>query len=219
MIEAILIAQQGLVHVERLGGGPLWEVWLLERSWLTGAALVLAGILAWFFLMQAGKRRPAAIATSALVVLGIVVMVLGRAVETDRERLEALTRAFVDEFVAGNGAALEGMISERVALLSAGRAVDEDRALLIGASVVRPIDDSSFSSMGSRLESPNLGKTRFSVQTTHSGLYSGRVSSAWELDWQRGEDGRWRIVTFECLHIFNRPPGDQWVQWARRVSR
>ncbi len=219
MIEALLIAQQGLVRVERLEGGPAWEVWLLERSLLTGAALVLAAILGWFFLTQAGKRRAAIITSSTLVVLGIGVLVLGRAVETDRERLEALTRAFVEEFVAGETAALEAMISERVALLSAGRGVSADRDLLIGASRGTPIDDFSYSSMGSTLDSANIGKTRFSVQTTHSGLYSGRVSSAWELDWQRAEDGRWRIITFECLHVFNRPPGDEWVQWARRVSR
>lgn len=215
----MVLAQQGLVHVERLTGGAWWEVWLIERSWLTGAVLMVAGVIAAYVLAGRGQKRAGMGAAAAGVVLGGGVMVIGLTVETDRERIRVLTERFVERFVAGDSAALDEMMAERVALLSAGSSVDADRDLLISASRATPISEFAYSGLGSTIDTPNSGRTRFSVRTTHSGLYTGRVNSAWELEWARGRDGAWRIVTFECLHIFNRAPGTQWVEWARRVSR
>lgn len=220
MIEgAMVLAQSGLVNMEPLSGGSWWEVWMLERSWFTGAALVLAGVLAWFILARSEKRTVAVVATAVFVTLGIAVSALGNAVETDRERLRKLSAEFVDEFVEGDTAALERMMLERVALLSAGAAVNAERDLLISASGATPISAITYNDMGATMDAPSLGRTRFSVRTTHEGLYTGTVTSGWELEWVRGNDDVWRIGTFECLHIFNRPPGDQWVTWARRVAR
>lgn len=215
----LLLAQQGLVNMEPLSGGSVWEVWLLEKSWLTGGVLVFAGVLAWFFLARAEKKTAAVAVTAALVTLGIAVSVLGNGVETDREHIRARTAEFVDEFVAGQTRSLEELMLEQVVLLSSGAAVNAERDLLISASSVTPISDISYTDMGAEMISPGLGKTRFAVRTTHAGIFSGTVTSGWELEWVRGDDDEWRIGTFQCMHIMNRPPGDQWVTWARRVAR
>jgi hypothetical protein len=209
------------VAVPELTSGPLWNRLILEQPWPTaGAVFLLAGAVALVF-ARAGKAKPTTAAIALGLALSTAIAAAGLLVETTRELLIRQTRAFVDAVAAGRTAEVAALVEELVALRTSGESVDGDRALIVGVTAAMPavLRDHSVRTRGAEVTGVNVARSRMTIRASVTGAIAGEAYSSWDLSWRRDDTGAWRIAGIECLSVFGREPGREWVNVARQIAR
>ncbi|MEM7622009.1 MAG: hypothetical protein AAF235_02260 [Planctomycetota bacterium] len=186
---------------------PLFERLLFESPLLLAIAAVVIGLVAMFALVSRGKRKAALVVLACGLASGGGSFVLGGAVETERERLDARTRELVAVTVASEIDRLGEMLTEdaRVDVPQVSRAEIPLGTLLgegyLAAQLARAagVRDHGIREVQAHADGPNVARTQVSLWVQPGD--GGRTGSWWLMDWQRGGDGVWRARRITCLWL------------------
>jgi hypothetical protein len=182
---------------------PLVERLTLEDP-IAGVVLLLALAVALFFVLNArGRIRQACAAAGALALLAAGLLALASFVDTDREIIAARTRELVAAVSAADRAQMDQLLADdltvRVTRVPPGASkevvmatVESEVRTLYHASEHEVLD------LQAAMYGPRVGRTQTRVRV---GSEYGAIPSWWRLDWQRGNDGRWRATRIEALWI------------------
>jgi hypothetical protein len=199
--------------------GPM--VWILEQPLVGALTLAAIGIGTLALLKRRDQQRLGLSIGAPLVVLAAAIFVVGSLVETDRERIEDASRAFVVAAVAGDLAELDRLILAEAALAISGRtAADDgrDRIEQLSKSQAQAgvIESWRVSRMQSTLDGQNVGTTQFRVRVT--ARVGDPALTWWKLHWRRDAQGVWRIWSIDCLAVNGREPGEGLYEWLRSAA-
>lgn len=201
--------------VDPLTGGSVVDVWLLERSTFTamlvaGIALVVAASIA----RSSTKRGLIALAVGAALAAGIYAV--GSAIETGREAIRDATQRFVSAIAEGDASTAASLVSDRLVISSGGVGLPQGAPFVrtAASTVPRLLDRYRVRHRGQALDGPDLGRSRFMVNTEGGdGPLGGRSITGWEMTWRRQADGSWHAVALDCLLVNGRQPGSDWIRW------
>jgi len=207
---------------ESLPSPPLLVHWLLEQPLPLVIVLVSIGAVTLLILLSQGEGRRALMALGGFAAAVGLVLLVERLIVTERERIAAGSRQFVERFIAADAQGVRELMDENVSLKSGGQAIKQDGQWLVGVAgaMKGEIVSHGFSGRGALVDTPNSGRTRFTVRTRfgqQSFVAGSTVNSTWELSWRKSPDGRWLINGMECLSIFGQRPSREWVDWGERL--
>lgn len=206
---------------ENLPTPPLLVHWLLEQPLPLVIVLVSIGAVTLLILLSQGEGRRAMMALGGFAAAVGLLLLVERLVVTDRERIAAGSRQFVQRFIAADAQEVRELMDQNVTLKSGGQAIKQDGQWLVGVAgaMKGEIVSHGITQRGALVDTPNSGRTRFSVRTQfgQQSFVSGTVNSTWELSWRKSPDGQWRINGMECLSIFGQRPSREWVDWGERL--
>jgi hypothetical protein len=201
---------------------PLWSRLLFESPVIAGIIGVALGLGARAAARSGGRARLGDALLLAGLLLAGAAALAGTLVETDRERLSASARAFIDAAARGDAAAAEALLAPNIALSSGGASVSRNRQWLLDAveNMDTTIESHRFTDRGVRRERRGYATTRVFVGATFTpATGGGTVPTHWDLAWRKDPDRGWIITGIDCLAIWGQEPSSVWVGWADRLAR
>lgn len=189
-----------------LPGPPLWERYLLENPWplvlLLGAAVVV-GV---FVLSRLGKPHKARWIAGAGILLMALVAALAWGIETQREQLEADTRALIRAVAAGDVGGVDGLLAVDAVLLTpfASRPFSRSEILSRVGSEFAPggayrLRGCALLAFQAHIADDGAGQVQVKVRADPE---NGPPTPAWvRLDWEQDAAGRWRAGGISVLSV------------------
>jgi hypothetical protein len=183
---------------------PLLNRLLLENPW--PLAIAFAAVAVVMFLV-AGRRDDHRLRNLAAVPAGLAVGViaLGGMVTTEREQLEARTRALAEAVAEPFDLdAVRELTTEDARLLKWNR--EQMIAIARHAADRVTIDGYTVTNLMAHPESDRYGRTYIAAfgRAESSRRGGGRFKTSWMLRWRRGDDGAWRLSEVEDVEVNNR---------------
>lgn len=204
------------VGVPRLPSPPPGLYYTLENPWPLGIGLVVGSLIAYALLNARSRFKLAKVVAAMLVVLGVLVMIAGTAITTEREALRERTRELVTLTAKANTAELSPMLQETASVLAFGVVPGpQGREAILEAVRVNlreryPIAELRIGSVQAVLDGKNVARTQVRVWVKPSEdqrLYDVATGSWFRIDWQRdplaerGAFGPWRVSRITVMQV------------------
>lgn len=204
--------------VPMLPEGGVFERFVLESPWLLAITLLVVAVAMAALLLKRGDGRRGALLGGGIALVGVVVVLIGTLVTTERERLQARTLGLVGLTVRAQTSELAGYLDEKVAFSGiAGVGAIAGREALLeqvrnypGAAYT--IRSHSTSSVGVSIDGENVARTQVRVWVRLDkdvAMYDAAIGSWWRLDWRRdpvagsppGTYGPWRVSRITMMQL------------------
>lgn len=189
---------------------------LFEYEWVSPLVALVVGLVVGLGLNRAGRGRGALAAWGVGVVACAGLAVSTRLVETGREATTRGAVAFVDLMVAGDGEAVEGVVSGRMTMTAGGDLVSGygRGALVAFAPSVPGYVTECFRSVSRSEASGGEVETDVWVRVTAgTGVGSYEFRLTWSKEGPADDQwGGWRIVRIDLTEVNNRPVESGWVR-------
>ncbi len=182
------------------------EVWLNQRSAITGVALALIGLILLAGPLRGVKRGW--LIGAGVVLLGAGVWGFGRFYVSDYEAVQEASAAFYAAVENGDRAAAEGLLASEVGVAAAGAVLASDGRgfLLAGIDRARTggLTRLALEDRQAEIYSATSAKTQTYLRAVFSG---GGPTLVWAaLDWRK-EGEAWKVRGVDVLLINGRAPG------------
>ena len=179
------------------------------------AAAVEIGAMIYITVSQRRYRKMALLAG---VIVGLTVWGLDKAVETDREQAETLTKNIVKASVAPDSAYIVGMLHETMSIGGINR---EQMATILRSFLrKKQFSSNTIKSLDVLKADKEDAKVEFTVVTVfdQSGDYAmgGMATSKWQFDFNKSKNGRYKITDIEMISMNNEKPP---VDWRKEIRR
>jgi hypothetical protein len=210
-ILALTLAQPGRAvqrpPVPALPDPPALERYLLEDPFYPVLLLIVAGVVLFFWLNQAGRGRQALLAAAACLAGAGAMFTLATLVTTTRETLLARTESLVGAVGRADTAAISAMLGPdvRATVLSAPQEWNKEAILRQVESNLGPggrwaVKEAEVVAAAAAVDGPNTGRTQVRVRVTLEALGLPSLSW-WRLHWRRDSDGAWRVTGIDVLEV------------------
>lgn len=210
------LANIGGAGVQPLPSPPLWEYLLLESPLAFFVALIVVEVLVCFESARRRSLRLQVVGTLAVFAVAMILLVVSRSIETEREKLQARTRELIDAAATVDIATLDPLLSESVGInLLAGMSIPAGKQGLLRA--VReylgeryPLAEHSIGRVQASVDGVNVARTqvRVWVKPKERTLYDFATGGWYRLDWRRdpvadqpGQFGPWRVSSISMLQL------------------
>ncbi len=159
-----------------------------DPFWLYGMLAVAAAVLLWRWWRT--RRRAHGLWAGLPLALGLGVFAVSTLVVTDREEIQAATRAIVDAVADGRTGPLQTYLDRDFRATLGGRTFDRDSAL---RRVREALDRGEVKKVEIAKNEVQVQETdAFQRLLTHIRHRQGRLPVLWQVHWIRTEQG-WRI--------------------------
>ncbi len=216
----ILAETQNLISIS-LGAfppPPLTDRLLFESPVVVPVAVLILAIIIGFGLGRAGKGREGWIVMAVGAVLAVGIAISSRAVETDREAIERLTREFIDRVMDNDSGRVGELLSARLTVAADGQSAPFDAREFILSQVDRV--SSEIERYAANVQEAAItvedaaGRSKFAFSVLQSRGYGFGVST-WVLDWQKSPAAGWQINTIDLVALNGNPPSSGIFSRAR----
>ncbi|MCC6284919.1 MAG: hypothetical protein IT439_06390 [Phycisphaerales bacterium] len=189
----------------RLPRAPMLPHLFLENPWPVAGVLVAAALVCWHWLRGRTQRWPA---VGLLTGLGGAVVLLASRVVTTREMLAAQTRRLIGAVASADHRTVRELTAEGGYARAYGRwereafiAMIEEAAARggqysVGGATFR-VAEYAIREVRAHVETPTIAKTQ--VNVTGRADEGPGTPTWWELDWDREQDGVWRVRSIRLL--------------------
>lgn len=176
----------------------------LENPWPAVVAFVGVSAVLRVIGKRQGQKRLVVAGWIALA-LGLGVYVLASVVNTDRETLIVRTEALVEATSPADEAALRDLIAPRAVLMGPdGNVFDSMDAAFVARELrEHNVQENTLRAVAAASNRPGLGISTMDVSSRLGGY---PMRTEWEVAWQRGDDGVWRITSMKWLSFNQQTP-------------
>lgn len=179
------------------------EYWVLEQPLVPAAALVIAGILTLLIMRhRASFKRIAIPVSSALILAGITIYIVGTITITQREHLQERSDDLVQSVANADASTLRSMLEPNAQLSSIFQSAQGADRIVQIATTRNPgvVQSASVGRVNAGIYDGNLvATTQIRVRTQGNMVPS---LSWWRVDWQRQSDTEsWRVTHIEPIWI------------------
>ncbi|VAX41674.1 hypothetical protein MNBD_PLANCTO03-701 [hydrothermal vent metagenome] len=169
--------------------------------------VVALGLAAYTIAARLDRRRIGLAAIGVAAVLGVGLVALSRAIETDRERVQAQTRALVAAVAEADGGALDRMLSPDARLYARSTSSGWDKGAIIdwiettlGPGGVYEVEAHHVREVQAEIgPSGRIARTRARVTVTP--VESSPLGFVCMMTWQETEADEWRLLDIEPLWL------------------
>jgi hypothetical protein len=182
---------------------------LFHTPWWLPTAIIVAGVI----LFLAGNRRtqgPIRTAGALIIGLGVLLIVVSWAIDTDVEKVENRSKLLVESAGHNDWGKVETLLSPTAHFtFKLGGRQYGDRQELIDAA--RKASEST-GLRSAWVASENVQQTGTALLTTEMRVFSDQdkvgghqIPSDWQLDWQK-ENGQWVVTEIRLIQVGDVPP-------------
>ncbi|MCU0688305.1 MAG: hypothetical protein MUE97_00970 [Phycisphaerales bacterium] len=198
---------------------PPWlEHALYESPWVLAIGIAVAGVVAWWFLHQARRRKAGAAAGLIGLAAGGGVIALATSVTTDREAMVARSISLIDAVRTADSATLNTLLSDSVALdllgtRSGRRKAEIVRAVSEGGGVAARYgaDQATIVPLGAVMDNPSTARVQMRVNVPHprggAEQLGSNIRTTWLVIWRKTAQNTWQVSTIEAQEIGLLPQG------------
>ncbi len=201
--------------VQPLPSPPILSRLLFEDPLILTAILIIASVAVFFLFNAQGKVKKAILWSGVGLLLGIGVLILASAIETDREKIIAATTPLVRVTAAADTSRLEPLLDDQVRLtnelsLAADelphgepwdktQILDHVRSYLGDKFRLKPGETAIIETQGV-IDGPGRGRTQVHIRVTPE-LFEFPWPSWWRIDWKQDAKGEWRVIGIQPLDV------------------
>ena len=179
------------------------EYWVLEQPLVPAAALVIAGILTLLIMRhRASFKRIAIPVSSALILAGITIYIVGTITITQREHLQERSDDLVQSVANADASTLRSMLEPNAQLSSIFQSAQGADRIVQIATTRNPgvVQSASVGRVNAGIYDGNLVATTQIRGRTQGNMVPSL--SWWRVDWQRQSDTEsWRVTHIEPIWI------------------